>query len=685
MVKVCYGCMVADGVRLNAKLHCNFICNVHSRSVSLQGAKMEVDAIFDEIPYINLFLDKYGSDYKVVGPTYKTDGFGFKNFGPTYPSSNSLINSINPDIPKLTVYDFGGLFILIGAALLFALFCSETSVGQKLTNIVAHYGQKSFIFISFQGNDSRVHSTLRSDDGNEVQETDHINQASAQGEDLVISVRNGQANESEQGNPSDEIQLSEIGNSNTDAIQEDKPVSDQSAKTGFISNETAEPTSVHIGLIFDTVSPMDAMVDTCIAMAICDFYTSHPDYKTRLILHRRDAQDDLDIVSAATGFAIDIFLYALDLLPFHLDYEFFSPTNESGRSNETYDDLLHGIPNQYDIFVADTTILADRAKYVDFTLPYSAAGTVMVVRNRKQRDIWIFVKPFRWDLWLLIFCTSICIGIVLQILERRANSQPDSIGLRNSRLGLSFPISSLAFPERDLVTNKWAISVMVVWLLMAGILMQSYTANLSAMFTVDQLDYRFSSNDSIGAFPLGSPLVAYFSRAILAVTESVNMTAIQEKNFGPSNPTTSGSQINSVSSESPKLRVYDFGGLFIIIGSALLLALFCSETTVGQKITNKVADCSQKSLFFLPNRGYDARDDSTVHPDEDNQNEDSSSDDDQHQGSDHNMNNINPESGQGDLKVSAGSNGPVNKDNPTNEIQLSELRNANVTEERRIS
>ena len=36
-----------------------------------------VGAIFDEIPYIRLFLAKYCSEYTMVGPTYKSDGFGF--------------------------------------------------------------------------------------------------------------------------------------------------------------------------------------------------------------------------------------------------------------------------------------------------------------------------------------------------------------------------------------------------------------------------------------------------------------------------------------------------------------------------------------------------------------------------------------------------------------------------------
>ena len=36
-----------------------------------------VAAIFDEIPYINVFLSKYCSDYTMAGPVFKADGFGF--------------------------------------------------------------------------------------------------------------------------------------------------------------------------------------------------------------------------------------------------------------------------------------------------------------------------------------------------------------------------------------------------------------------------------------------------------------------------------------------------------------------------------------------------------------------------------------------------------------------------------
>ena len=44
---------------------------------TIWGGGGVVAAIFDEIPYIKLFLAKFCSMYTMVGPTYKTDGFGF--------------------------------------------------------------------------------------------------------------------------------------------------------------------------------------------------------------------------------------------------------------------------------------------------------------------------------------------------------------------------------------------------------------------------------------------------------------------------------------------------------------------------------------------------------------------------------------------------------------------------------
>lgn len=71
--------------------------------------------------------------------------------------------------------------------------------------------------------------------------------------------------------------------------------------------------------------------------------------------------------------------------------------------------------------MGDITIWAPRVEYADFTLPFSESGIVLLVKNKKPFDMWIFIRPLRWDLWLGIFVASILIGIVLCILEKKGS------------------------------------------------------------------------------------------------------------------------------------------------------------------------------------------------------------------------------------------------------------------------
>ncbi|KAL2502317.1 Glutamate receptor 2.8 [Forsythia ovata] len=388
-----------------------------------------------------------------------------------------------------------------------------------------------------------------------------------------------------------------------------------------------------------------------------------------------------------TGFSIDIFLATLQWLPFPINYEFCHYRKEI---NWSYDDMLHNIPQTFDMVVGDTTIWAPRANYVDFTLPYSEPGVILVVKNEKPLDMWIFIKPLRWDLWLAIILSCIMMGIVLRLLEHRVqNTNEESVRPHKERLRMIYwsPIAVLAFPERNMVANSWSIFVLVFWLFMAFILMQSYTANLSAILTVDQLKFAFSEDYYVGyqegsfmkeflekqlhihesrlknyssvedyhdamsrgskrggidaifdeipymkiflkkydsqykmvgptyrtdgfgfAFPFGSPLTAYFSRAILAVTQGSNMTSIEQKNFGPGY-SSQDPLSSTVSQQTSSLTFYDFGGLFIIVGSVTMFALFCSETSVGRKFTALTAQYSQVFFCFISSKFHSTQDD----------------------------------------------------------------------------
>lgn len=73
--------------------------------------------------------------------------------------------------------------------------------------------------------------------------------------------------------------------------------------------------------------------------------------------------------------------------------------------------------------MGDITITANRSLYVDFTLPFTEDGVsvVMPVKLRSNTNTWIFLKPWTWDLWVLIASFFVFNAFVVWALEHQVN------------------------------------------------------------------------------------------------------------------------------------------------------------------------------------------------------------------------------------------------------------------------
>ncbi|KAI4353714.1 hypothetical protein L6164_002645 [Bauhinia variegata] len=395
------------------------------------------------------------------------------------------------------------------------------------------------------------------------------------------------------------------------------------------------------------------------------------------------------IQNQVTGYSIDVFKAAVSYLEgsgLHVSFVFEAFVDREGKSAGTYSQLLQQIPQKYDAVVGDVTIVAKRSTFVDFTLPYAESGVRMLIRVRHNRhlDMWIFLRPFSWDLWLSIITFCIFIGFALLFMERNAKKDEriEDSSSRKQVAGPSIiclPIAQAVLPERESVAKKCSRFVLLVWLGLAFILMQSYTASLSSILTLDQIkpsyptidslkrdhenvgyrcgsfvrdllrdhlqfdesriknycknkDYRDALSkgtqnggiaamfdelpyikvllkkygskymmagptyrtDGFGfAFPLGSNLTSYFSRAILNVTQGPIMDEIEDKYFG-NNQDDLQDQYDQISEETPSLTTQSFAGLFIITGSLIILALLVSERCVWQRPVMLAKSLSQR-------------------------------------------------------------------------------------------
>lgn len=103
----------------------------------------------------------------------------------------------------------------------------------------------------------------------------------------------------------------------------------------------------------------------------------------------------------------------------------------------------------YDAVVGDTTIVANRSLYVDFTLPYTESGVSMVVllKDNEKKNFWIFLKPLSLDLWLATFIAFVFTGLVIWVLEHRLNSEFRGPPGQQLAMILWFSFSTLVFAQ----------------------------------------------------------------------------------------------------------------------------------------------------------------------------------------------------------------------------------------------
>ncbi|KAJ9702843.1 hypothetical protein PVL29_004542 [Vitis rotundifolia] len=191
-----------------------------------------------------------------------------------------------------------------------------------------------------------------------------------------------------------------------------------------------------------------------------------------------------------TGYCIDVFDAVMDSLPYAVPREYIPFGTPDGKSAGSYNDLIYQVfLKNYDAVVGDTTIVANRTYYVDFTLPYTESGVSMIVpiKDNKSKSAWIFLKPLTWDLWVTSACFFVFIGFVIWVLEHRINE--DFRGPHSHQAGTIFwfSFSTMVFAQKERIVSNLARFVMIIWFFVLLILTQSYTASLTSMLTVQQL------------------------------------------------------------------------------------------------------------------------------------------------------------------------------------------------------
>nr|XP_029118701.1 glutamate receptor 2.7 [Elaeis guineensis] len=200
------------------------------------------------------------------------------------------------------------------------------------------------------------------------------------------------------------------------------------------------------------------------------------------------------------SYCTEVFDAVMKKLPYHVPYKYVAYVDAKGESNGTYDDLVYQVYlENFDAVVGDVTIIANRSLYVDFTLPYTESGVSMLVpiKDKRHKSAWTFLEPLTTDLWLASGAFFVFTGFVVWFLEHRINNE--FRGSRARQLGtiFYFSFSTLVFAHREKVASNLSRVVVIIWVFVVLILQQSYTASLTSMLTMQQLEPTVTDLDEL--------------------------------------------------------------------------------------------------------------------------------------------------------------------------------------------
>ncbi|XP_042514971.1 glutamate receptor 2.2-like [Macadamia integrifolia] len=279
-----------------------------------------------------------------------------------------------------------------------------------------------------------------------------------------------------------------------------------------------------------------------------------------------------------TGFCIEVFRNVTSRLPFGLPYEYKAyPLNDTALGD--YNLLIDEVSNKrFNAAVGDVSILANRSNYVDFTMPYTESGVIMVVpmKDNLEKEFWMFLKPLSPGLWLVTSAGFIYIGVVVWILEQPTNTELGVSHRERLETSLWYSFLTLIFAQRERIENNLTRAVLITWVFFVLILTQSYTASLSSTLTTRQLQPTITdvsdikNNGYYVGYQAGS-FVREFLRDHLHLDESKfrNYSTPEEFHYALSTGTDHGG-VAAIFDEIPYIRVF--------------LKLYCNKYTTAGRI-----------------------------------------------------------------------------------------------------
>ncbi|XP_062537416.1 glutamate receptor ionotropic, kainate 2 isoform X3 [Armigeres subalbatus] len=216
------------------------------------------------------------------------------------------------------------------------------------------------------------------------------------------------------------------------------------------------------------------------------------------------------------GFGIDLINELSLMLGFNYtfvlqeDGVYGSLNRETGKWNGMVQELLEW---RADLAITDLTITSDRESAVDFTMPFMNLGISILYRKptKEPPSLFSFMSPFSKQVWLYLGGAYMMVSMSLFILGRLSPKEWDNpypcieepeelenqFSLSNS---MWFTIGALLQQGSEIAPKASSTrAVASIWWFFTLIMVSSYTANLAAFLTVEQISSPISNAEDLAA------------------------------------------------------------------------------------------------------------------------------------------------------------------------------------------
>ncbi|WVZ09152.1 hypothetical protein V8G54_013682 [Vigna mungo] len=277
------------------------------------------------------------------------------------------------------------------------------------------------------------------------------------------------------------------------------------------------------------------------------------------------------------GFCIDVFLAAVNLLPYAVPYRFISYGD--GKNNPSMTELVRLITTgEFDGAVGDIAITTERTRMVDFTQPYIESGLVVVAPiGQAESNALAFLAPFTPKMWFVTASFFILVGAVVWILEHRVNDEFRGPPKKQVVTVLWFSFSTMFFSHRENTVSTLGRVVLIIWLFVVLIINSSYTASLTSILTVQQLYSPIKGIESL----VNSKVPIGYTQGSFAKNYLVQEIHIEESRLVP---LTTPEEIAKALKNGP-----ENGGVAAYIDERAYTDIFlssrCDLSVVGQEFT----------------------------------------------------------------------------------------------------